>query len=186
MNISLSGQFASWAGTVLGLAAAPVIIAESREKAEESRLRLARVGIEQAQRYLEGGVQAWADAGYQLQTLPQVTAHDVAEQIRSRQVQVLDVRRESEWIAGHIAGAHFCPLDAFANSLPEIDRSQSLAVHCKSGYRSSIACSLLLKAGYTNIVNVVGGFDAWQEAGEAVETGPVPQMASAASETHTG
>jgi hydroxyacylglutathione hydrolase len=186
VNISLSGQFASWAGTVLGLAAAPVIIAESREKAEESRLRLARVGIEQAQRYLEGGVQACADAGYQLQTLPQVTAHDVAEQIRSRQVQVLDVRREPEWIAGHIAGAHFCPLDGFANSLPEIDRSQSLAVHCKSGYRSSIACSLLLKAGYTNIVNVVGGFDAWQEAGEAVETGPVPQMASAASETHTG
>jgi len=186
INISLSGQFASWAGTVLGLAAAPVIVAESREKAEESRLRLARVGIEQAQQYLEGGVQAWADAGYQLQTLPQVTARDVAEQIRSRQVQVLDVRREPEWTAGHIAGAHLFPLDRFANSLPEIDRSQSLAVHCKSGYRSSVACSLLLRAGYTNIVNVVGGFDAWQEAGEPVETGPVPQMASAASQTRPG
>ncbi len=179
VNISLSGQFASWAGTVLGLAAEPVIVAASREKAEESRLRLARVGIEHAGGYLEGGVAAWKEAGFDLQTLPQANVAELAGRLASQRAQVLDVRREAEWVAGHIAGAHFWPLDRFSVSLPQVDSGQPLFVHCKSGYRSSIACSLLLKAGCRNIVNVVGGFDAWQQAGQPVETGPAPQMAAA-------
>jgi rhodanese-related sulfurtransferase len=77
---------------------------------------------------------------------------------------VLDVRREPEWEAGHIAGASWWPLDNFKVSPPEIDRNATIAVHCKGGYRSMIACSLLQRAGFQNVVNVVGGFDAWQEA----------------------
>jgi rhodanese-related sulfurtransferase len=77
---------------------------------------------------------------------------------------VLDVRREPEWEAGHIADASWWPLDNFKVSPPEIDRSLTVAVHCKGGYRSIIACSLLQRAGFQNVVNVVGGFDAWQEA----------------------
>jgi hydroxyacylglutathione hydrolase len=77
---------------------------------------------------------------------------------------VLDVRRENEWQAGHIDGALWWPLDRFASALPELDRNRPIAVHCKSGYRSAIACSLLLRAGYRKVSNVVGGFDAWQQA----------------------
>jgi hydroxyacylglutathione hydrolase len=79
-------------------------------------------------------------------------------------LQVLDVRRETEWQAGHIDGARLWPLDRFATELPRLDNGKPLAVHCKSGYRSAVACSLLLRAGYHNISNVVGGFDAWQQA----------------------
>jgi rhodanese-related sulfurtransferase len=77
---------------------------------------------------------------------------------------VLDVRREPEWNAAHIEHAAWWPLDNFKISPPEIDRDRPMAVHCKGGYRSMIACSLLQRAGFKNVTNVVGGFDAWQEA----------------------
>jgi hydroxyacylglutathione hydrolase len=78
--------------------------------------------------------------------------------------QVLDVRREPEWNAAHIDHAAWWPLDNFKISAPEIDRDRPVAVHCKGGYRSMIACSLLQRAGFKNVTNVIGGFDAWQEA----------------------
>jgi rhodanese-related sulfurtransferase len=74
---------------------------------------------------------------------------------------VLDVRREGEFQAGHIAGADWHPLDRFKAALPEIPKDAAVAVHCKGGYRSLIACSLLQRAGYHNVVDVAGGLDAW-------------------------
>jgi hydroxyacylglutathione hydrolase len=164
INIALSGQFASWAGTVLGLSARPVLIADSPEQLSEARLRLARVGIEDARGYLNGGVAAWKQEGLALVELPQITVQTLRDRWQTRASQVLDVRREPEWQAGHIEGAAWCPLDNFKVSPPEIDRDLPIAVHCKSGYRSMIACSLLQRAGFRNITNVTGGFDAWQEA----------------------
>src|SRR5580693_361886 len=164
INIALSGQFASWAGTVLGLSARPVLIADSPEQLSEARLRLARVGIEDARGYLNGGVEAWTQAGFELAELPQIDAQTLLDRLQADATQVLDVRRESEWQAGHIEGARWWPLDNFKVSTPEIDRERPIAVHCKSGYRSMIACSLLQRAGFRNITNVIGGFDAWQQA----------------------
>ncbi len=168
VNIALSGQFASWAGALLGLAARPVLIAESLEAVTEARMRLARIGLEDTRGYLRGGVAAWREAGMALATLPQISVEALGERLRGAgvqelDVQVLDVRREAEWEAGHIAGATWWPLDNFKVAPPEIDRKLPIAVHCKGGYRSMIACSLLLRAGFRNVVNVVGGFDAWQQ-----------------------
>jgi hydroxyacylglutathione hydrolase len=164
VNIALSGQFATWAGTVLGLAACPILIAESEEQVAEARTRLARVGIEQLDGYLHGGIAAWRAAGFPLGTIRQVTAVGLSMQLGKIHPQVLDVRREPEWEAGHIEGATWWPLDNFKVSPPEIARDASLAVHCKGGYRSMIACSLLQRAGFHKVTNVTGGFDAWQEA----------------------
>jgi hydroxyacylglutathione hydrolase len=164
INIALSGQFASWAGTVLGLSARPVLIADSPEQLSEARLRLARVGIEEARGYLNGGVEAWKQAGFALTDLPQITVQTLRDRLQAHASQVLDVRREPEWHAGHIQGAVWWPLDNFKVSPPELDRDLPIAVHCKSGYRSMIACSLLQRAGFRNIANVVAGFDAWQQA----------------------
>ncbi len=164
INIALSGQFASWAGTVLGLSARPVLIADSPEQLSEARLRLARVGIEDALGYLDGGVAAWKQVGFALAELPQITVQTLHDRLQAHASQVLDVRREPEWHAGHIEGAAWWPLDNFKVSPPEIDRDLPIAVHCKSGYRSMIACSLLQRAGFRNITNVTGGFDAWQQA----------------------
>jgi glyoxylase-like metal-dependent hydrolase (beta-lactamase superfamily II)/rhodanese-related sulfurtransferase len=169
INIALSGQFATWAGTVLGLKAHPVVIAGSEDQLAEARVRMARVGIEELDGCLDGGVTAWKAAGFPVATLPQLSPAELNQQLNRQQlnggrVQVLDVRREPEWEAGHIDGAAWWPLDNFKVSPPEIDHDAPIAVHCKSGYRSAIACSLLQRAGFRNVSNVAGGFDAWQQA----------------------
>jgi hydroxyacylglutathione hydrolase len=169
INIALSGQFASWAGTVLGLSARPVLIAESPEQLAEARLRLARVGIEDARGYLKDGIAGWKQAGFALAETPQISVQALQQRLQADQSRVLDVRREPEWQAGHIEEATWWPLDNFKVAAPEIDRDEPVAVHCKSGYRSMIACSLLQRAGFRNVTNVVGGFDAWQQAGLPVE-----------------
>ena len=114
----------------------------------------------------------WMNASTQfLAALPQLTVEGLKEKLRNAEVQVLDVRREGEWQAGHIGGAAWWPLDNFKVSPPEIDPGVPLAVHCKSGYRSMIACSLLQRAGFKNVINVTGGFDAWQQAKLPTEVG---------------
>jgi len=164
VNIALSGQFASWAGTVLGLSAHPVLIAASDGQLEEARLRLARVGIEVLDGYLEGGVAAWKQAAFPVASISQITAGELDARLKSQQVQVLDVRREPEWDAGHIENAAWWPLDNFRVSPPEIGYDAPIAVHCKGGYRSMIASSLLQRVGFKHVINVIGGFDAWQQA----------------------
>ncbi|MFZ2086800.1 MAG: rhodanese-like domain-containing protein, partial [Candidatus Sulfotelmatobacter sp.] len=170
INIALSGQFASWAGALLGLAARPVLIGESPGEVSEARMRLARIGLEDARGYLRGGIAAWSEAGLPLSTLPQISVEALREKLGGGGLQVLDVRREPEWAAGHIEGAGWWPLDNFKVAPPEIDRDVPIAVHCKGGYRSMIACSLLERAGFRNVTNMVGGFDAWQQAGLPVVT----------------
>lgn len=168
INIALAGQFASWAGGILGIHSKPVLIGDSDAQIEEARLRLARVGIEDLQGYLAGGVTAWQKAGLLLAKTAQISAEELSQKLEERSwsaANVLDVRREGEWQAGHIAGVPWHALDIFPQQLPAIDWERPVAVHCKSGYRSIIACSLLERAGHRNIVNLAGGFDAWHAAG---------------------
>ncbi len=140
-----------------------MLIAGTPEQLSEARLRLARVGIEDLDGHLDGGVRAWETAGFALQQLPQVTVQELNSRLQKGGLQVLDVRRESEWEAGHIATADWYPLDRFKAALPPVEQNAPIAVHCKGGYRSMIACSLLQRAGY-NVINVIGGLDAWQQA----------------------
>jgi hydroxyacylglutathione hydrolase len=168
INIALSGQFASWAGAILGLDARPVLIADTQEQYAEARLRLARIGIEDPRGFLQDGIAAWKQAGFPLAQLPQITPQDLQDRLLGNQLQALDVRREAEWQAGHIEGAAWWPLDNFRVSAPEVDLAAPLAVHCQGGYRSMIACSLLLRAG-VNVINVAGGFDAWRQAGLPID-----------------
>jgi glyoxylase-like metal-dependent hydrolase (beta-lactamase superfamily II)/rhodanese-related sulfurtransferase len=163
INIALSGQFATWAGTILGLSSHPVLIADTPEQLAEARLRLARVGIEAERGYLQGGVEGWKRAGFDLAQLPQITAPELQQRLSENQLRVLDVRREPEWKAGHLEGAAWWPLDRFRVSMPEVDLSLPLAVHCQSGYRSMIACSLLQRAGFKNVMNVAGGLAALKQ-----------------------
>ena len=149
---------------MLGLTAHPVLIADNDQQLEEARVRLARVGMEALDGYLAGGVAAWKQAGFPVALTHQITVEELHSQLQARAVQVLDVRRQPEWDAGHIEGATWWPLDNFKVAPPEIGRDAPLAVHCKSGYRSIIASSLLERAGFRHVLNVAGGFDAWQQA----------------------
>jgi len=169
INIALSGQFASWAGGIMGIHSKPVLIGDTDAQIEEARLRLARVGIEELGGYLDGGVVAWQKAGLPVLKTAQISVQELNQKLREGKwraldILVLDVRREGEWQAGHIADAQWRALDTFPQGLPEIDIARPVAVHCKSGYRSMIACGLLERAGHRNVINVVGGFDAWHAA----------------------
>jgi glyoxylase-like metal-dependent hydrolase (beta-lactamase superfamily II)/rhodanese-related sulfurtransferase len=164
INIALSGQFASWAGGILGIHSKPILIGESDAQIEEARMRLARVGIEELRGYLAGGMVAWQKAGLPVLQTAQISPQELDQKLREgsfRAADVLDVRREGEWQAGHIADVECKALDTFPHRLPAMDSRRPVAVHCKSGYRSMIACSLLERAGHRNMMNVVGGFDAW-------------------------
>jgi hydroxyacylglutathione hydrolase len=162
INIALSGQFATWAGTILGLTERPILIADSDEQVNEARLRLARVGIDGERGFLEGGVDAWKQARFDLDTMPQVGVKEF-QHMGANGIQVLDVRRQAEWNAGHIESASLWSLDQFGTQLPNLEKTTPLLVHCKSGYRSMIACSLLRKAGFKAVTNLIGGFDAWEQ-----------------------
>ncbi len=159
VNIPLSGQFASWAGALLGLETDLALVAENAERATEARMRLARVGIERVAGYLVNGIEP---AGY----LAHITVQDL-DRLRNEDanLQIADVRRPGEWEEGHIDGALLLPLNQIATAMQQLDPARPVAVHCKGGYRSAIAASLLLRAGFSQVVNVTGGFDAWQAAG---------------------
>ncbi len=164
INIALSGQFASWAGIILGLSAGPILIADTPEQLSEARMRMARVGIEDLRGYLQGGIEGWKQAGLPLANLKGISVQTLNEWRRGSNVHVIDVRRDSEFEAGHIGEALSIPLNGAIGGTVPLERDALIAVHCKGGYRSAIACSLLQRAGFGNVVNVSGGFDAWQEA----------------------
>jgi glyoxylase-like metal-dependent hydrolase (beta-lactamase superfamily II)/rhodanese-related sulfurtransferase len=165
VNIPLSGQFASWAGALLGLETDLLLIAENPDRATESRMRLARVGIERVAGYLAGGMEAWQRANQPIERLPHVTVQDLDRlQREAADLQIADVRRQAEWEEGHIEGALLLPLNQIATEMRQLDPARPIAVHCKGGYRSAIAASLLLRAGFRQVVNVTGGFDAWKAA----------------------
>jgi hydroxyacylglutathione hydrolase len=163
IQIGLGGQFAAWAGSVLGLDRDLILVAEDPAAAEESRLRLSRVGIDRVQGVLEDGIMGWAAAGLPLSMTAQITVQDLND--RRAELTVVDVRRQPEWDGGHIPGALLQPLDGLRAGVAALDHARPLAVHCKGGYRSMIACSLLESAGFTQVMNVAGGFDAWAAAG---------------------
>ncbi|MBZ5728924.1 MAG: MBL fold metallo-hydrolase [Acidobacteriia bacterium] len=160
--IGLGGQFASWAGSLIGLDRELILVAED-QTAEEARMRLARVGIERVVGVLEDGISGWASAGLPLAATGQISVQELHD--RLGELAVVDVRRQAEWSEGHIAGAEHLPLDRLRAGMAALDRNRPMAVHCKSGYRSLIACSLLEAGGFTQLMNVAGGFDAWRGAG---------------------
>lgn len=164
VNIPLAGQYAMWAGALIGLDRDILLVAEDPERVEESRTRLARVGIERVVGYLEGGLASWVAEGRPVEQVPQVPPADVRRAIEERggEIQLVDVRRPSEWREGHAPGAVHKPLDRLRDSLGGLDPARPVAVYCKSGYRSSISSGILQAAGFKEVFNITGGFDAWK------------------------
>ena len=169
VHIALTGQYASWAARILGLDTPLIIAGEDPEHVRESQMRLARVGIENVAGYLADGVAGWIENGFELDYIPQITVQNFVE-LRNQEpdrVAVLDVREPGEVVSGVIENSLAIPLAKLGSRLAELDRKKLLVVHCKGGYRSSIATSILQRAGFRDIANLIGGFDAWKAAGLA-------------------
>lgn len=178
INISLGGQFASWAGTLIRLGTPIILVAEEPATVDEAVTRLARVGIETVEGYLGGGMYAWDRAGRTIERL----AHLPVDELRHRldeqsDLQIVDVRRPAEYRAGHVPGAINHQLAHLEEHVGELDPLRETAVICASGYRSAIAASLLARHGFRRLYNVVGGMSAWVGVG-------YPTLAESAATCH--
>ncbi|MGH9718820.1 MAG: MBL fold metallo-hydrolase [Bryobacteraceae bacterium] len=167
VHIALTGQYASWAARILGLNTQLIIAGEDPEHVRESQLRLARVGMESVVGYLADGVAGWIKSGRELDYIPQIGVQDFAELWTQEpdRIAVLDVRELGERTSGAIEKSVWIPLGKLKSRAAELDREKRLVVHCKGGYRSSIATSILRRAGFRDMANLIGGFDAWKAAG---------------------
>jgi len=164
VHIALSGQYASWAARILGLDRRIVLLGEDADHLRESQLRLARVGIENVQAYLEGGITGWIEGGFAADSLPQISVRQLAEMRKEQMghLAILDVREPGEVEAGAIGNSLRIPLAQLPARTGELNPEKLWVVHCKSGYRSSIATSILRRAGLRDVANLTGGFDAWK------------------------
>jgi rhodanese-related sulfurtransferase len=166
VHIALSGQYASWAARILGLDKHIILVGEDADQLRESQLRLARVGIEHVDAYLEGGITGWLQGGYELDYIPQISVHELVEleEKEKDHLAILDVREPGEVETGAFENSTRIPLGQLAKHTSELDPSKLLVVHCKGGYRSAIATSILRRAGLRDIANLTGGYDAWKAA----------------------
>jgi rhodanese-related sulfurtransferase len=134
------------------------LVVGSADSAAKARLELARIGFDNVLGYLE------ADTLKETRQLSQLSVCDLKSALqRGDATQVLDVRTPGEWKSGHIDGARHIPLPKLAANLAQLPKDAALAVMCGSGYRSSIATSLLLARGFTRVQNIMGGMGAYQE-----------------------
>jgi rhodanese-related sulfurtransferase len=164
INIGLSGQYATWAGTILDRAKPIVIIAEPGRE-QEAALRLGRIGFDHVKGYLEGGVEALALRPDLVWPTERISAPMVAEELAvACPPLLLDIRNPREWATSHIDGSVNIPLNHLQERIAEIPRNRRIAVHCAGGYRSSIAASILHQYGITNLVEMAGGLAAWEAA----------------------
>ena len=160
ISIGLDGRFAEWAGSLIPLAQALLLVTDAG-KEKESITRLARVGIDNVQGYLEGGFEAWAAAGEQVDLIIDIEADEFAMDLpHDDLIEVIDVRKPAEFEAGHVKGAVNVPLDSLKDPLnvAMISDDHNLYIHCAGGYRSVIAASILKHHGYHNLRNVLGGY----------------------------
>lgn len=160
-NIGAGPNLSLWAGWVLPYDADIFLVgADASTNLEDVQKSLVRVGHDRIAGFLQGGVNAWIAAGYEQAHLSQISVLELNEAV-SRGGTVLDVRSPGEWKTGHIASALHMPLGDLPQRLNELPRSMQLNVICGSGYRSSIACSILQRAGFPDIRNTIGGMAAW-------------------------
>jgi hydroxyacylglutathione hydrolase len=169
--------------TRVGFVASPesrlLLVAENERDVEEATTQLAVVGYDLVVGYLAGGMAAWQEAGFPVQGLAQISVEELQALLQdgnagsagsdrsngnNGQLVVLDVRDQGEWDEGHIAVAKHIPYYFIEEHVQELDPVQRMAVICGSGQRSTIACSLLQRHGFTGLSNVVGGMDAWKQA----------------------
>jgi len=170
INIALSGQFASWAGTIISLNTPIILVAEDLENINEAVIRLARVGIETVKGYLDGQMLAWNKAGLEVSQIAQIPVDELNNKLTEiANLQIIDVRRPAEYQLGHVPGAINAPLANLEKLASSFDSKLPTMVICASGYRSSLATSLFARYGFREIYNVVGGTSAWINNGYRVE-----------------
>jgi hydroxyacylglutathione hydrolase len=165
VNIGLNGQYAPWVGALLD-ANIPLILVTDEGKEKEAVLRLARVGYENVNGFLKGGITAWLNPGKKTDTVHSISANELAARLNSDpQLNVLDVRKPGEVETGMIDGAQHICLSRLQQELHTLDQSQHYFIHCAGGYRSMMAASLMKQKGFDKVTNILGGMNKIKETG---------------------
>jgi len=161
VSIGLEGRFAEWAGSLLSFDQKIILVTDAG-KEKETVVRLARVGFDKIAGFLKGGFEAWKNAGEEIDLVIDVEPDELMMDLPfDEKLVVLDVRKPTEFAAGHLDGAVNLPLNEMLDpgTMANIDDLHNVYVHCAGGYRSIIASSLLKKQGIHNIRNVLGGWN---------------------------
>ncbi len=178
INIPLNKSFNTWAGWLLPYETDFHLIAEDESAVLEAVRDLAMIGLDRITGYATPDVlAAYTATGAALRTMPQRTVSAVAAGLAAGQVRVVDVRGATEYAAGHLSGVPNIPLGYLTEHLAELPKATPLVLHCQGGARSAIAASVLSANGFTNVINMTGGFAAWEAEGLAVELEPLASAA---------
>jgi glyoxylase-like metal-dependent hydrolase (beta-lactamase superfamily II)/rhodanese-related sulfurtransferase len=167
INIGIDGGFAPWVGTLIPDIRQQILLVTEPGREEEVVTRLARVGYDFAIGYLEGGFGSWLAEGREFETIRSITVEEFSSiESDNPEIDILDVRKESEYQSEHIVNAVNAPLDFINESMLKVDKSKTWYVHCAGGYRSMVFASILKARGYDNLINVAGGFSAIKGSGK--------------------
>jgi rhodanese-related sulfurtransferase len=162
--IGLDGGFAPWVGALIGDVAQLILLVAPKGREAEAVTRLARVGFDATLGYLEGGMDAWKQAGKEIDSRRSVSAEVFGEALK-KDIPVFDVRNESEYENAHLPKATLAPLGSLNDYLETFPEKEDFYVHCAGGYRSVIAASILKSRGIHNVIDVAGGFRDIKAAG---------------------
>lgn len=162
INIGLEGNFAQWVGEMIPGVDQEILLVTDPGKEEEAVTRLARVGYDKTLGFLEGSFDAWRKAGKDFESISRIDADELDERYDSNPL-IIDVRKASEFESEHVVNAENIPLNQINQHLASFPKDKQFIVHCAGGYRSMIAASILKQRGWTNFVDVRGGFKAIKE-----------------------
>lgn len=171
INIALRNEFVNWAGWMLDDARPILLVGESADDVHQAVTQLYRIGLDDIRGYLRNGMTDWQNAALPLNRLQEWTVHELNARREAPDVQVLDVRSPQEVAAGRVPGARHIFVAHLADRLNELDPDKTTATYCGSGYRASIAASILKKAGFRDVANVPGSWMAWKAANLPVQEG---------------
>ena len=166
ISIGIDGSFATWVGTLVPDVKQKLLIVADEGREAEVITRLARVGYDHAIGFLKGGYTAWKTSGKDSDQIASVNEDELSQAMTSKEVNVLDVRKASEYGSEHLLNAENAPLDFINESMLKINKDKNYYVHCAGGYRSVVFISILQARGYRNLINVKGGFNALKESGK--------------------
>jgi hydroxyacylglutathione hydrolase len=170
LNAGLGTSFPTWAGSVLPYDAPVVLVLEQPADLWEACWHLLRIGYDLPKGWLAGGMLAWRTAGMPIDVLPQWTIWQLQRaREQERDLLVLDVRQPAEWAEARIPGALHLTGAEITRRAGELPKDRPVAVICGSGYRSSVAASVLQRRGHREVFNVLGGMTGWQAEGLPVE-----------------
>ena len=156
----------SFVGWVLPYDQPLILVADNEQYLEKAVRYLVREGYDNIAGYLKGNIESWYSAGLPIESLKLISANDLKAMLDHKEnVTVLDVRKQNEWEEGHIKEAMNIFVGHLIDKLSQIPKEKPTVVHCSAGYRSGLAASILLRAGYSDVYNVVGGINAWISSG---------------------